>query len=322
MNMQDFAQQVLEETESILSKKGLTCQVELTSVVKANDLVKSGICIRRSGTNAGPNLYFDRIYERYQTGEPLKDLVEELVDSFLEAEQHAHPDAEKLDMSFNAIQDMLRVRIVDMNSNRKYLQTVAHVKMPGIGLACIPEVRMEKADGFWSAVVTNDMAAANDYGDPDVLGGIGLHNSLVNDPPKLCYLNNAIFDSINPCPNLLETDEPIEPEVLVLTSSSGQFGAYTMLAPDLLLSIAQRIGAFHILPSSRHEVILVPDSLGSDEDNLRCMVREANRSVVSPEDFLSDDVFAYSEAEGLRRCSETILKEKTQQSFVAERNWS
>lgn len=321
MNMEQFSQQALAETERILADKGLDCKVELTSVVKANDLVKSGICIRRSGASAGPNLYFDTIYPRFEAGEPLSVLIEELIDVFLESEQHAQPEAESFDMSYDKIKDLLRVRVVDQQANRKYLQTVVHLEVPGTELVYVPEIRMDKDGGFWSAVVTKAMADANGY-DPDELMILAVNNTVKYDPPRLFYLSRAIFDYEDADINLLDSSNAIEPEVLVLTSESAQFGAYAMLQKNVLDRIAEAVGSFHLLPSSRHELIVIPDSFDSDEDHLRDMVRSANRAVVSPEDFLSDDIFAYSPSTGLRRCSEKILKEKSQQSFVAERYWS
>lgn len=320
MRMEEFVQQALTETERILTEKGLDCHVEVTSVVKANDLVKSGLCIRRAGAAAGPNLYLENIYQRYQAGEPLPELIEELIDIFLESEKNACPDAENLDMSFASIKDMLRVRIVDQQANRKFLQTVVHREAPGTGLAFVPEIRMNKDGGFWSSVVTKAMADANGY-DGNELLNLAISNTAKYDPPRAFYLGRALFDYEDEDTNLLDSTVPIEPDTLVLTSASGQFGAYAMLLSNVLNKISERIGPFHILPSSRHELIIVPDSLDADETHLREMVREANRTVVSAEDFLSDDIFAYSEATGFRRCSEKILKEKMKQSFVAERSF-
>ena len=320
MRMEEFAQLVLNETTRLLAEKNMDCTATLTSVIKSNDLVKSGICIRRKDSGMGPNLYLDKIYPRFEAGEPISDLVEELIDVFIQSEHDAQPDAEDFDLSFDKIKDSLRVRVVDTQANRKYLQTVVHLEVPGTGLAYVPEMRMDKDGGFWSAVITKAMADANGYDHNDVMI-LAVNNTVKCDPPKLMYLSSAIFNYEDKDSNLLGKDEPINSEPLVLTSESTEFGAYAMLQKPVLDFIAEKVGPFHVLPSSRHEAIIIPCSMDSDENNLRMMVREANRSVVSPDDFLSDDIYVYSEAEGLRRCPEKILKEKTQHAFVAERNY-
>ena len=47
------------------------------------------------------------------------------------------------------------------------------------------------------------------------------------------------------------------------------------------------------MPSSIHEVILVPDRDGYDPQILCSMVREVNESVVSEDEVLSDSVYYY-----------------------------
>ena len=48
-----------------------------------------------------------------------------------------------------------------------------------------------------------------------------------------------------------------------------------------------------ILPSSRHEVILVPRSNPMSVKQMEDLVRDANRAVVAPKDRLSDHVYRY-----------------------------
>lgn len=317
MTINEFTKLAFDETKRVMKEKGISGQVELTSVVKANDLVKNGICIRRKGTNVGPNLYLDQIHTRYENGEPLHSLVEELVDSFLRSEHVACPEEEFLNMDFETIEPMLRVRVVDKECNEKYLQTVLHFGDRGSGLVYIPEIRVEKDGGFWGAVVTKAMAEEHCY----PLGKLykaAIRNSVREDPPRLICLSRAIDDYGQDCPNLLESDEPIAPDVLVLTSYSAQFGAYAMLQKFVLEHTEKIVGSFHILPSSRHELIVVPDAMPLEEDYLREMVRSANKTVVSAEDFLSNDIFHYSHDTGLCRCKEKIAEEEPRQCFVAE----
>jgi len=53
-------------------------------------------------------------------------------------------------------------------------------------------------------------------------------------------------------------------------------------------------GSFYILPSSVHEVILVPDNEEISKDNLVRMVREVNATQVEEQEQLSDFVYYYN----------------------------
>ncbi len=62
--------------------------------------------------------------------------------------------------------------------------------------------------------------------------------------------------------------------------------------------IESRIGSYLILPSSCHEVIILPDN-GVDTITLRNMVMDVNESQVSIDDRLSDHVYRYDSKNGL-----------------------
>lgn len=52
-----------------------------------------------------------------------------------------------------------------------------------------------------------------------------------------------------------------------------------------------------ILPSSRHEIIILKEATASDVDWLKGMVMEVNGTQVAPEDFLSDSVYFFDAVE-------------------------
>lgn len=73
-----------------------------------------------------------------------------------------------------------------------------------------------------------------------------------------------------------------------------RFGAVGVLNHDILRDAAGRLGNFFILPSSIHEVILVPDDGDMDAEYLKETVVYANRSVVEEKEQLSDSVYRYN----------------------------
>ena len=64
--------------------------------------------------------------------------------------------------------------------------------------------------------------------------------------------------------------------------------------------IVETFGEFFILPSSIHEVLIVPAKPGMTAENLENIVREVNTTQVQLEDKLSDYVYIYSMEEGLQ----------------------
>lgn len=90
----------------------------------------------------------------------------------------------------------------------------------------------------------------------------------------------------------------------VLTTQDNYQGAAAMLITNILESIREKIKCnFYILPSSVHEVIIVPDTdnqiSSKKTKEFYNMVCEINKSTVNPIDKLTDSVYYYSQINGL-----------------------
>ncbi len=88
-------------------------------------------------------------------------------------------------------------------------------------------------------------------------------------------------------------------QIYILTNTKGFLGASGLLLEDLLTDFADLIeNSFFILPSSIHEVLLVPESSGIDIGTLSEMVCAVNKSHVSPQEVLSDHAYHYDRETG------------------------
>lgn len=88
--------------------------------------------------------------------------------------------------------------------------------------------------------------------------------------------------------------------MIVLTSENNANGAGILFCEEFVEIVKAKIGDFSILPSSIHELILVPDSLEADMDTLTDMVRSVNASEVSDGEYLADMAFKANEFFGRR----------------------
>ena len=93
---------------------------------------------------------------------------------------------------------------------------------------------------------------------------------------------------------LQKEDEPSFP-MYVLTNASRYYGASVLLLKKELSKISQSLGNLIILPSSLHELIVLPENqYTGDCEACAEMVKNVNTSVVLPEDYLSDHVYTYN----------------------------
>lgn len=83
-----------------------------------------------------------------------------------------------------------------------------------------------------------------------------------------------------------------------MSNSKGIHGASTILYPEVLGNFVHRdnvdVEQLYILPSSTHEVILLPCNEMVNVMQLQQMVEEINKTQVPEEEILSDNVYVYS----------------------------
>jgi uncharacterized protein YdhG (YjbR/CyaY superfamily) len=80
----------------------------------------------------------------------------------------------------------------------------------------------------------------------------------------------------------------------ILSNSNGINGASALLYPEVIENFSNTIKSnVYILPSSIHEVILVPFQEEIDKSQLIQMVNEVNETQVAKEEVLSSSVYYY-----------------------------
>ena len=94
------------------------------------------------------------------------------------------------------------------------------------------------------------------------------------------------------CPGEEEVAESVP--MRVLCNAQRVYGATCMIYPGVLGTLAEEAGEnLYILPSSVHEILILPESEVEDEQYLRDMIREVNGTQVEPEEILSDNLYFY-----------------------------
>ena len=91
---------------------------------------------------------------------------------------------------------------------------------------------------------------------------------------------------------LLGLDHQDDMKMYVLTNSEQNLGSGLIVHDKILRHILDEIEEdIYVLPSSIHELIVIPSSVVDDENYLTKMVHEINQNEVEPKDRLSDDVY-------------------------------
>ena len=97
-----------------------------------------------------------------------------------------------------------------------------------------------------------------------------------------------------------------------LTNVEKQYGTSMITQPEVLNKLEQLFPeGFYVLPSSVHEVLIVPDNGEMEPKMLGEMVREVNKNEVERQEVLSDRVYSYDkEKHQIRQEPDSIQKVK------------
>ena len=290
-------------------------EISETVVVKMNDQKLHGLVIREKGSDAAPTFYMDEMFERYENGENMGELMTELAGNYGLVD--LMPGPPEVDLSWDNVKDKLTVRLLEKSRNREFLANMPYVSV-GHGLAVIADINMsEDSKGEWRIAINNNVLESLGV-DKERLFSDAMSNAKIYDPATLVDMSNALFSPEKE--NLLDREEPLASEELggmyVLTNSTGSLGAAALFYPDVKEKAAELIGSdYYILPSSTHEVILVPDNPDIKAKDLCEMVKQANRTVVDEKDILSDNVYHYSRED---RRLDKVSAEPNRSEKVAE----
>ena len=92
-----------------------------------------------------------------------------------------------------------------------------------------------------------------------------------------------------------------ENDIYVLTNECGINGAAYITYKEILEEFSQnKSKEYYIIPSSIHELILIPKEMEEDTDSLKMFIKEVNKHAIPKIDFLSDNLYFYNRENGIK----------------------
>ena len=81
MNRKEFMQYLQENVKEYLPESFADARITFYDVVKNNDNHMTGISIARKGEGLVPNIYIDGLYQQYQEGRNIDEIVGDIADT-------------------------------------------------------------------------------------------------------------------------------------------------------------------------------------------------------------------------------------------------
>lgn len=293
MNFNVFAETVVKALRKAMGEK---FQVTTTMVKKNNGVELLGIVVQEEGLNTSPTVYINDFYENYKEGTTIPKIVEALVRIFY---QSRIPEEVNLSgfLDFETAKEQISVRLIHYEKNKELLMNTPWRQVCNLALVCYYTVQQSPFYGKASILVKNEHLQKWDITDKELFAE-AIVNTPVRYPVSIEPIEELIFRNWadEKKERLLEElkADRIQIPLFVLSNRQRMQGAVCMFYPGVLRKFAGRIGRnLYILPSSVHEVLLLPDQGDKDSQELLQMVMEINENCVADCEILADSVYYY-----------------------------
>lgn len=291
--------------DELHARLGDSHNVFIQKVQKNNGTQLDGLCVSKQQDRIAPTLYLNSYYEQLKAGASMNQILEELLNIFSDSSTIPHVNPEILS-DFSHLKTRVAYKLIHTDSNRELLRSLPSI--PYLDLSMVFYLFLEENEyGHMTALIHNSHMAS--WGTTtEELYHLAAKNTSLLMPGNIkdmedvmkevakAQLGEEYLDAF--IDDLLIPDDA--PPLYILSNDSGLNGACAILYENLLKNFADSLEQdLIILPSSIHEVLLIPYTEDISIPELFDMVRHINLTEVPVEDRLSDQIYFFDRGKNL-----------------------
>ena len=305
MRLEEFGNKVCSALKEVL---GAGYEIVFREVTKNNGVRLHGIVITGKESNVSPAIYIDELYEEYEAGRAFGYIVYDILCVYKKNAREINMDMEFF-TQFPRAKSRILYKLIHRESNQELLCEIPYVEWQDLAIVFYYAFE-DECFGKATILIKNSHMAM--WGiDVPALYETARTNMLRIRPEEMLPIGQLIreFMEQKHCHNGRENDiglpEGIDTAMerstmmYVLSNRDRVFGASALLYSNSMKQLAGKLDKnLIILPSSVHEVILVPDDGMTEKEFYKEMVREVNDTQVDPEERLSYNIYYYDRVLG------------------------
>lgn len=296
MNYETFKNAIAASVQEYF---GENAAITLHPVIKNNNVVLDGLTIQEKSVNISPTIYLNYYFEDYQNGKSLTHIRDEILQTYKNSRS-----SENMDLSFFTDYQKVKYRIVykliHYEKNKQLLKDVPH--FPYLDFAIVFCCLILNGPGGNATILIHNHHLDYWNTTAEALFSLAQKNTPTLLPAEVKSMEDVLKTFCTELPIFTDVDtETLSMcPMYVLTNTVKLFGASCILYPEVLSDFAEKIQSdLYIIPSSIHEVLLIPADRENSIHHLNSMIRDVNSSQVQDEEILSSHVYFYSRTDGL-----------------------
>lgn len=278
-----------------LSEKFPNSTVSIFDVDKNNGVKLRALTIVSPERSISPTIYLEDFRNRYEQTRDMDEICDEI------AKIHEANSNEKFDvdsvLDFERVKTRICAKLINTAKNEALLREVPHRDF--LDLSIVYYVFLEEFEGTASMLVRN--VFLDSWGvDEEEIYSCAMENLPKLRPEKIMTMENVLQMMLGSTEAFDDLQEDGKSLMYVATSSQQTYGAAVLLYPQFLQRMADTVQSdYYIIPSSLHEVLIVPEYDGQmDKESILEMVKQVNSTSVKDEEILADNVYYYARERG------------------------
>ena len=293
MNFKQFCEKVYQGVVEFYKD---AVNVKLQEVKKNNGVTLTGLLLAEKDNKVAPAVYLDSYFEDYRKGKKIEDIVVEIVQIYERVRKHQQVDVQFFS-DYQKAKERICYKLIHYQRNESLLSGVPHIRY--LNLAVVFYYAYENPLLGNGTILIQNSHKESWKVTTEELFRQAKENTERLFPADLIKMEEIVEEllGVSLDEEKLWDEKELVP-MFVLTNRQRMFGAISIFYPEVLKELAEKVDAnLFILPSSVHEVILLPDA-GAKAECLQEMVKDVNSTQVAAEEILSDSVYYYDRTLG------------------------
>lgn len=300
MNYREFVSAVEGKMKLYTGKE---IRISIHESVKNNGVERRGITFLQEGVNISPTIYLEEYYEQYQEGRELNEICSCILALYEKVKAEKSLDTGQI-LCYEKVKGNLLCKLINFPNNRNQLEHSPKMLYKKYLDLAVTIYLMVELKGFGTAAmqVTEEYLSYWEVTEEALFADAWANTKRVR-PVWFRTMRSVIADMVEPeqgkreaiKKGVLGIGEAEEKDTMyILTNQARHFGAVCLLYESTMEQLADFLEEnYYVIPSSVHEVIIVPESGSPGDEVLNAMIREINATQVEREEVLAGHCYYY-----------------------------
>lgn len=310
-----FAEGVAAQIHEYLPQdyKNIRCRVQ--EKVTANGVVQIGIEFARPNSKADPIIYMESYYDEIKEGAEVYVVMQEIASDYIQHDRKSRYLDTGMLMDYEAVRDKIEPVLLNSMANRKGFLWMPHREIADLSLFYSVVLPEQEKGMRASMAIQNEHIKHWGVSEQDLYTQ-AISNMERREVGTLVSMNDTLRKMFSreryEGRNLLNLDTgnmKLPTDIMyVLTNEKTIYGASLVAVPSVMEKVNQLFpDGYYILPSSVHEVMILPKPCDISAKELGEMVRDINRHEVCESEWLSNCVYEYDKEKcAVRQVPESV----------------